>query len=332
MYKIHIFIRKKAGNNYYSVERFAETLEKISNKENLQIRILRCPVISKGFFRRLYLIIWSYFNQGDLNHILGDINFISILMKKHKTLNTFLDCRLLDEFKGIKNFLFKLLWFELPIKKSKNITFISNFSKLQIEKKVKFKINNSHVIPVPLVDNLVFKINNNKKKNVLIVGTSKHKNIKNMIVAVKDLNINLTIVGELSDDLKLFCKLNKIRFKNLFNITNHRMRRVLAKNDILLMVSKYEGFGMPIIEAQASGTVAITSNLEPMKTVIGKNGFVVDPDKPTKIKKIVKKLLNDKKLFLKNIKRGQNNSYKYLSNVVNKKYINLYCKILKNDY
>ncbi len=110
------------------------------------------------------------------------------------------------------------------------------------------------------------------------------------------------------------------------------MRRVLAKNDILLMVSKYEGFGMPIIEAQASGMVVITSNLEPMKTVIGKNGFVVDPDKPTKIKKIVKKLLNDKKLFLKNIKRGQNNSYKYLSNVVNKKYINLYCKILKNDY
>ena len=40
------------------------------------------------------------------------------------------------------------------------------------------------------------------------------------------------------------------------------------------MVSKYEGFGMPIIEAQSSGTVVITSNIEPMKSIIGEKGLL----------------------------------------------------------
>ena len=56
------------------------------------------------------------------------------------------------------------------------------------------------------------------------------------------------------------------------------------------MVSKYEGFGMPIIEAQASGTAVITSDIEPMKTVIGKNGLIVNPNKPKEIKKENKKV------------------------------------------
>ena len=332
MNKINIFIRKKATNNHYSVERFADSLKKITNQKDLNINILRCPVISKGFFRRVYLILWSYFNQGDLNHILGDINYISILMEKKKTINTFSDCRLLDHFDGIKHFIYKLLWFELPIKNSKSITYISRFTKLQIEKKLKYKINNSEVIPVPLVDNLLFRINNNKKKNVLIIGTSEHKNIKNMIIGVKDLDINLTIIGELSQELKSFCKSNKIFYKNLIDIKNFKMRKVLAQNDILLMTSKYEGFGMPIIEAQASGMAVITSNLEPMKTVVGKNGLVVNPNKPIEIKKIVKKLLYNKNYFLKILRKGKFNSSKYSSNLINKYYIKLYYKLLKNEY
>ena len=44
---------------------------------------------------------------------------------------------------------------------------------------------------------------------------------------------------------------------------------------------------MPIIEAQASGTV-ITSNKEPMKSVAGNMEFFVNPNKPKEIKKSIK--------------------------------------------
>lgn len=325
--KVNIFIRKKENNHQHSVERFAEVLKKNHKGKNLNIEIVKCPVVSKGLFRRLYLICWSYFNQGDVNHILGDINYISIFMTKNKTINTFLDCRLLDCFVRTKKFIYKLIWFELPIKNSRIVTFISKFTKLQIEKKLNFKVKNSEVIPVPLTDNLLFRVNNNKIKNILIIGTSKHKNVKNMISGIKDLDVNLTIIGELDHKIKSFCKSYKIYYKNLIDIDKNKMRKILAQNDILLMVSKYEGFGMPIIEAQASGLVVITSDIEPMKSVVGKDGLIVNYNNPIEITKKIQKLLKDKDYFLKILNKGKDNSKKYDYKIINDYYHKLYNRI-----
>ena len=121
---INIFIRKKSSLHQNSVERYAKILKYGLNKKDFRVNIVECPLASEGLFKRVYLIIWAYFHQGDVNHILGDINFISLLMKKEKTINTFLDCRLLDEFKGLKKIIYKLFWFSLPVKKSNIITFI----------------------------------------------------------------------------------------------------------------------------------------------------------------------------------------------------------------
>ena len=68
---------------------------------------------------------------------MGDVNFISIFMDKNKTINTFLDCRLLDEFAGLKLIVYKYLWFKFPTNISKKITYISNFTKTSIERKIK---------------------------------------------------------------------------------------------------------------------------------------------------------------------------------------------------
>ena len=328
MKEVKIFIRKKAETHHNSIERFAISLKNLSNNKNLRVRVIKCPVISKGFLKRLYLIVWSFFNQGDVNHILGDINFISILMNKNKTINTFLDCRLLNEFTGFKRWVYKLFWFQLPLATTKYNTFISKFTMLQIQKNINKKINKVEIIPVPLVDNFSFKINNNKKKKILILGTLRHKNIKNMLLGIRNLNIDLTIVGMLDEKLKLLCKKNNILLNNFVSVSNRKIKELLKENDVLLMVSKYEGFGMPIIEAQSSGMAVITSNLEPMKSVAGKHGLFVNPNRPQEIKKILKKLLSNKDYFLKNVIHGKHNSSKYGSNFINKKYQKLYLKIL----
>ena len=100
MIKVNIFIRKKTKYFQNSIERFAKELKKNNNK-NMKINILECPVESKGLLNRIYLIFWSFFSQGDVNHILGDINYINLLMDKKRTISTYLDCRLLNEFKGV---------------------------------------------------------------------------------------------------------------------------------------------------------------------------------------------------------------------------------------
>jgi len=329
--KINIFVRKKSSSNQNSVERYARILKQGLDSKNFKVNIIECPLVSKGLFRRIYLILWAYFNQGNVNHILGDVNFISLLMNKKKTINTFLDCRLLNEFSGLKRTTYKFLWFSLPIKSSIINTFISNFTKREIEKKLNKKIINSFVIPVPLIDNLSFKINKNKKKKILIVGTLPHKNVKNMILGITGLNVNLTIVGEVENSDKLLLKKNKINYKNYVKVSSNKIKNLYTQNDILLMASKYEGFGMPIIEAQASGAVVITSNKEPMKSVAGKYGEFVNPYKPKEIKKSIKKIIKNKKLFLKIIKNGRYNSSKYKSNIILKKYKEIYLKIIKNE-
>ena len=329
--KINIFIRKKILSNQNSVERFANELKKNLNLKPHIINIIKCPVASKGLIKRIYLIIWAYFNQGDVNHILGDINFISLLMNRNKTINTFLDCRLLSEFNGFKKLIYKFFWFIFPIKNSIHNTFISNFTRLEIEKVLKKKISNSSVIPVPLVKNLDFKININKKKKILIVGTLHHKNINNMIKSLINLNVDLTIVGELKEYLKDLCKKKGIKFKNYVNISDNKIKSLYKNNDILLMVSMYEGFGMPIIEAQASGMAVITSNREPMISVVGKKGLIVNPNKPKEISKMVKKLSKNKKFYLENIKYGKKNSKNFRSEIICKKYRELYMRLLLNE-
>ena len=116
---------------------------------------------------RLYLIFWAYFNQGHVNHISGDINFISFLLTKKKKINTFLDCRLLNEFTGIKKIIYKLFWFYIPIHKSYINTCISNFTKNEIKKKIIKKDSISlKVLPVPLIQKYTSNIKHKKKKNI----------------------------------------------------------------------------------------------------------------------------------------------------------------------
>ena len=50
-----------------------------------------------------------------------------------------------------------------------------------------------------------------------------------------------------------------------------------AAADALLMPSQYEGFGLPILEAMASGTLVATSNTASMPEVGGDIAFYFDP-------------------------------------------------------
>ena len=63
---------------------------------------------------------------------------------------------------------------------------------------------------------------------------------------------------------------------------------VLTKNAVALMcLSKYEGFGIPVAEAMAAGTVAVAAKNASLPEVAGDAGILVDDDRPVQSRKFL---------------------------------------------
>ncbi|MDZ4243530.1 MAG: glycosyltransferase family 1 protein [Candidatus Doudnabacteria bacterium] len=76
---------------------------------------------------------------------------------------------------------------------------------------------------------------------------------------------------------------------------------------ILVFPTLYEGFGLPIIEAQACGTPVVTSNTSSCAEVAGQGAIIVDPEIPEEISEAIRQLLSDPKLREEKISAGFEN-------------------------
>ncbi len=327
--KVHIFLRKPYKFENHSVEKLFKTIAKDQN-QNFKFKFLVCPFYSSGFFNRLFNCFWAFFNQGEINHIAGDVNFISIFLNKYKTINTFLDCYNLRKFSGLKKIIFKFFWFYLPIIRSKYVTTISDFSKKELGKFIKIK-KKILVISAFLPDG-DYKLKKNKKKNkILIVGTTKNKNIDRILLSIKDIKMKIVIIGRINKDQIKFLYKNKVNFKNYINISEAKLINCYNEARVLLFPSLYEGFGLPIIEAQRMHVPVITSNISPMKDIANNSAALVNPKDIHDIKKKLNKICFNSKYRNLIIKKGYLNSLDYDPEIFKKKYFDLYEKITQSN-
>lgn len=157
-------------------------------------------------------------------------------------------------------------------------------------------------IPAPLHENVVAIYNGvaqnyapatrqaGKEKSILYVGRmDPYKNVTRVIEAF----------GLLVNRDKLFCSMTIIgpqddrypearnRARELGLETHIRwlgyvpaddLRRHYQQADVLVLPSRYEGFGLPVLEAMGSGTPVICSNSSSLPEVAGDAAVLVDPD------------------------------------------------------
>jgi glycosyltransferase involved in cell wall biosynthesis len=65
---------------------------------------------------------------------------------------------------------------------------------------------------------------------------------------------------------------------------------------VFVFPSLYEGFGLPPLEAMASGTPVITSNVSSLPEVVGDAALMIDPYEPEAIADAIRRVLGDAEL------------------------------------
>jgi glycosyltransferase involved in cell wall biosynthesis len=80
---------------------------------------------------------------------------------------------------------------------------------------------------------------------------------------------------------------------------------------VMVYPSLYEGFGLPVAEAQASGCPVITSSTSSLPEVGGDAAMYINPEKPEEIGKSLKTLLADQSLRKSLIAKGKINAQRF---------------------
>lgn len=103
-------------------------------------------------------------------------------------------------------------------------------------------------------------------------------------------NIPLILVGEPPSEELLAFKEKSTVSKSIHFITNIddlQLQQFYQGASVMVFPSLYEGFGWPIVEAMASGSLVITTNENPMKEVAADAGFYI-PKKIFNSEEVVK--------------------------------------------
>jgi len=112
-------------------------------------------------------------------------------------------------------------------------------------------------------------------------------------------------------ELRALLEKHQDRVQMLGFLEENELVAVYQLADLYLFPSLYEGFGLPILEAQTKNTPVITSDRGSMKEVAGDSAYLVNPYAVEEIQQGITTLAHDKTLKSDFIERGKENIKRY---------------------
>lgn len=325
------YFHRKPFHFHQSIEKlFAEIRTKMPGDVEAEVKV--APFYSLGLIPRIKNILWARQQQGEVNHITGDIHYIALGLKKSITLLTIHDIGFIHHPNPIIRLILKIFWLIIPIKRSALVTVISQATKDHILKHVRCSPDKIKVVPNAISPEWQKKekIFNDKEPILLQIGTKANKNLERVVEAIRDVKCKLKIVGKLSAQQEALLKKFRINYENYFNISEIELMHHYETSDIVVFCSTLEGFGLPIIEAQSVGRVVVTSNLSAMPEVAGEGACFVDPYDVISIKEGILHVMNDSNYRVMLINKGFENIKRFDPVVTAQQYYQLYRQIIEN--
>ena len=168
---------------------------------------------------------------------------------------------------------------------------------------------------------------------ILYVGSrADYKNFKFLVKAITPLlkaNPNLKLLaaggGKFDDDEMKWIKslnLNKQIVQKSFK--ENELGHFYQNAELFVFPSLYEGFGIPVLEAMASGCPIILTKHGSFPEIAGEAGIYFDSNSEEDLRDKIQMLLNDKKLRAKFAKKGLEQVKKYNWNDAAEKCLKVY--------
>lgn len=322
------YYHRKARANTFSIEGvFTAVCEALPR--DIQVNAWFCR-FHRGFVGRLCNMLEAPFRQGTINHIVGDVHYLALSLPKRRTILTIHDCVAPRATSGLRRLALILLWYKLPVKRCVAVTVVSEFTKREVLEHVQCDPRRITVIHDPVSPRFVpcpkpFHV---ECPIILQVGTGRNKNIPRVGEALRGLRCHLDIVGTLNESQREALSRHAVSYSESWDLTPEQMVDRYRRCDMVIFASTYEGFGLPIVEANATGRPVITSNICSMPEVAGSAACFVDPFDCSSIRQGILRVMNDEGYQADLIARGFENVKRFRADTIAGQYATLYREIL----
>ncbi len=171
---------------------------------------------------------------------------------------------------------------------------------------------------------------------ILSVGTIEQR--KNLLLLTKALlylpkDTQLVVVGKQGKYFELVNKYvveHRLTEQVLFidNVTFEDLPAIYQQAQLFVYPSRYEGFGIPILEALVSGVPAIGAKGSCLEEAGGPDSLYCDPDDETDLTEKIRLVLDNEELRQKMIGKGKEYSRRFEEKRLAAQLMNLYNKVL----
>lgn len=327
-----VLVMRRGYPRQFSVERvFREVTQALPVE--IEASLVEVPYPSRGVLPRLRNMLFTARLQADVVHITGDVQYCALMVRRSRCLLTVLDLASLWRLSGWRRRVVLLLWYRLPVRHAGAVTTISRAVRDELVGLLPWAESKTMVIGCPVgreFEPPVECTSEVRTFQVLLVGAYPNKNVERVAAALQGLPVHIHVVGKLDQKQRDLMDQLSLSYYEVADLSDSEMRAAYHSSSALVFASTYEGFGLPILEAQACGVPVVTSSIPPMCDVAGGAAVLVDPYDEASIRHGVQTLLDDPGLRATLSKAGRLNAAAHSPTHVAARYADAYRR-LKSD-
>lgn len=293
------------------------------------------PRPSTGLVGRLVNLLdaWRLRRRPGVFHITGDVHYLALVLPRRRTVLTIHDLGTLATRGMVRRLLIALLWFHLPVRRVASVTAISASTRDQLVALVPGSAGRIALIPNPLPPGLGPRsvTRGGERPRVLAIGATPNKNLERLVEAVAPLDVELMLIGAVPPTViaPLDPTEPKVRatVRVAVDLPRSEVIGAYGDADVVALVSTYEGFGLPVIEAQGCGVPVVVSDLPVLREVAGDAAMFVDPHDATSIRRALVTVLSDADLRGRLVVAGLENVRRFAADRVAESYAACYREV-----